>query len=83
MSACPGDFVSDSCGNWTRVYARTPSGNGRPSPNCLFTYPHSHHFRNLPLTLVASNSDVRDAAAGTNGVERNVATSQNNAKKGP
>lgn len=83
VSACPGDFVSDSCGNWTRVYARTPSGNGRPSPNCLFTYPHSHHFRNLPLTLVASNSDVRDAAAGTNGVERNVATSQNNTKKGP
>lgn len=83
VSACPGDFVSDDCGNWTRVYARTPSGNGRPSPNCLFAYPHSHHFRNLPLTLVASNSDLRDAATGANGVERNVATSQDNTKKGP
>jgi len=51
--------------------------------DCVRLVPHSHHFRNLPLKLVKSNSDLRDAAKSSNGVERNVAAPQDNAKKGP
>lgn len=83
VSACPNDFVSDTCGNWTRVYARTPTGAGLPSKNCLYTYPHSHHFRNLPLKLVASNADLRKEAQPTAQTERHAADPQDNAKKGP
>ncbi len=41
---------------WTTVFAL-------PSPNLIRTYPHSHHFHNLPLRLTGSNNRVRELAA--------------------
>ena len=75
--------------NWTRVYSRVPSvaypspGSGSPSRNSIQCYDHSHHFRNLPLKLVASNADLRKEAQSTAETERHVADPQNNSKKGP
>jgi len=40
---------------WVDVYAD-------PTNNMIVNYPHSHHFKNLPLRLVASNKDVRKFA---------------------
>ena len=40
---------------WVDVYAD-------PTENLIVNYPHSHHFKNLPLRLVASNKDVRKFA---------------------
>lgn len=51
--------------------------------DCIKMLPHSHHFRNLPLNLVASNTDLRKAAAANNNTDRTAAAPQNNAKKGP
>lgn len=42
-------------GNFYPVYAKA-------SDDLLTMYPHSHHFNNLPLKLVESNSDVRKDA---------------------
>ena len=42
-------------GEWYPVYAKATN-------DLLFTYPHSHHFNNLPLRLTKSNSDVRKFA---------------------
>tara|TARA_R110002020_G_scaffold156082_1_gene337597 strand:+ start:835 stop:2733 length:1899 start_codon:yes stop_codon:yes gene_type:complete len=33
-----------------------------PTPDLIYTYPHSHHFKNLPLRLMNSNEDVRRKA---------------------
>lgn len=33
-----------------------------PDDNILYTYPHSHHFNNLPLRLTKSNEDLRKIA---------------------
>lgn len=54
-----------------------------PDPNCLYTYPHSHHFRNIPLNLVSDNTELRKAGKANNNTERNTANPQNNSKKGP
>ena len=35
---------------------------GVPTPNSIQTYPHSHHFKNLPLRLTESNNDVKQIA---------------------
>ena len=42
-------------GAWETVYALN-------ADNLIITYPHSHHFKNLPLRLCESNSDVRKFA---------------------
>jgi hypothetical protein len=39
-------------GQWWPVYALN-------DPDLIANYPHSHHFKNLPLRLTESNSDVR------------------------
>ena len=83
VSGIPNDYVTDGGNNWTRVYARTINKVGTPSPNCLYTYAHSHHFRNLPLTLKESNEAVRVAAQTNNTSDRNAASPQNDSKKGP
>lgn len=44
---------------WYPVYAIK-------NDDLIFTYPHSHHFANLPLTLTKSNSDVRKFAQNNN-----------------
>jgi len=51
--------------------------------NSVLNYDHSHHFRNLPLTLVSSNDNVRSAAKNNNDTDRNTASPQNDSKKGP
>ena len=68
------------CNGWGIVWSMTPCKD-RPQENCLYTYPHSHHFRNLPLTLTTSNTETRKFGAKNNAKARNVATSQNNASK--
>lgn len=46
-------------GVWYPVYALA-------ADDLISTYPHSHHFNNLPLRLTASNSDVRKFAENEN-----------------
>lgn len=46
-------------GVWYPVYAKA-------SDNILYSYPHSHHFNNLPLRLTKSNDDVRKFAQAEN-----------------
>ena len=70
------------CSNWGIVWSKTPCGDVA-QPDCLYTYPHSHHFRNLPLNLVADNSELRKAGKANNSTDRNSADPQNNSKKGP
>ena len=47
-------------------------------PDCLFTYSHSHLFKNLPLNLVPDNKSVRKVGTKTTMVERSYAEPQNN-----
>jgi len=63
------------------VYSCIPDMDLYPEENCLYTYPHSHHFRNLPLTLVNNNTELRKYGAKNNAMERNYAVSQDNIKK--
>lgn len=54
-------------GNWFNVYAKA-------SQNIIYTYPHSHHFKNIPLRLTASNEDVRKLSM-SEGINTHGATS--------
>jgi len=89
VSGFASDWVTENGRNWTRVYTRVPNvsyptpGAGSPSRNSIQCYDHSHHFRNLPLTLVASNTDLRNVAAVNNESARVSPSPQNNSKKGP
>lgn len=47
----------------------------KATDNLLLTYPHSHHFNNLPLTLTRSNSDTRRAAM-LNGINKHNTVAQ-------
>lgn len=51
------------------------------TPNIIKIYAHSHHFRNIPLTLTDTNSQVREIAKANNETEINAATEVNNRKK--
>lgn len=44
-------------------------------------YDHSHHFRNIPLTLTNTNEEVRKIAKANNESSINAATAVNNRKK--
>lgn len=46
-------------GGWRKVYALSKH-------NLIVNYSHSHHFRNIPIRLCGSNSDVRKLAQGEN-----------------
>jgi hypothetical protein len=35
-----------------------------PLDDLIVNYPHSHHFNNIPLRLMTSNTDLRDIATG-------------------
>jgi hypothetical protein len=77
-------YVRGVQGGTSTVAVYNSNGAGAfGSDDCIKTLPHSHHFRNLPLNLVASNTDLRKAAAANNNVDRTDAAPQNNAKKGP
>jgi len=56
---------------------------GIPQPDTLTTYPHTHTFENLPLTLTDSNESTRNSAKnqGINGESRVVASPQFNTLK--
>lgn len=63
-----------SAGTWP-VY-----GTGAEEDSVL-CYPHSHHFRNIPLTLTDINEQVREIAKANNSTEINAASAVNNRKK--
>lgn len=56
---------------------------GIPAVDTIVTYPHTHAFRNIPLTLYEGNDDLRNAAAnsGINTGSRVTSTAQHNAYK--
>tara|TARA_E500000318_G_C3554648_1_gene210510 strand:- start:1202 stop:1987 length:786 start_codon:yes stop_codon:yes gene_type:complete len=56
---------------------------GAPAPDSLVTYPHTHTFENLPLTLTDSNESTRISAKnqGINSENRVIATPQFNTQK--
>ena len=68
-------------GNGEAIYSCLPDKDLYPQENCMYAYPHSHHFRNLPLTLTKSNTELRKFGAKNNTPARNIAHSQNNSKK--
>jgi len=63
------------------VFSCIPSWNRFPSENSVYTYPHSHHFRNAAMTLVKDNTELRKQGAKNNQIERNFAVSQSSNKK--
>jgi len=58
-------------------------GDAPATPDSITTYPHTHTFSNLPLTLTDSNESVRNSAKnqGINSQNRVVATPQFNTLK--
>ena len=56
---------------------------GIPAVDTLITYPHTHAFRNIPLTLYEGNEDLRNAAtnSGINTGGAVVSTAQQNTYK--
>jgi hypothetical protein len=75
-------YVRGGTANGSPVYNNNNAGT-YGADDCIKILPHSHHFRNLPLNLVASNTDLRKAAAANNNADRTAAAPQTNAKKGP
>ncbi|MAK56595.1 MAG: hypothetical protein CML17_12255 [Pusillimonas sp.] len=70
-------------GSTISVYGGTLGGV--PVPDTLVTYPHTHSFENLPLTLTEKNEGVRISAKnqGINSENRVIASPQfNNQKSG-
>ena len=67
-------------GTWYTVYAY---GKGEKAEDLIFNYPHSHHFKNIPLRTMASNEDVRVRAQceGINSVAPVAASSQHHQRK--
>jgi len=63
------------------VYGGTQGGI--PVPDTITTYPHTHTFENLPLTLTDSNESTRNSAKnqGINSESRVVASPQFNTLK--
>jgi hypothetical protein len=54
---------------------------GDSNPNLVQMYDHSHHFRNIPLTLTGNNSQMRIIAKANNAIEINAASPVVNEKK--
>lgn len=54
---------------------------GNSNDNKVQMYDHSHHFRNIPLTLTNSNEEVRNIATANNESEINAAKEIINSKK--
>ena len=63
------------------VFSCIPSWGKFPSENSVYSYPHTHHFRNASMTLVKDNTELRKIGAKNNQSERNFAVSQNSSKK--
>jgi len=67
-------------GTWYKVYAY---GKGEKAEDLIFNYPHSHHFKNIPLRTMSSNEDVRVRAQceGINFPTPVAASSQHHERK--
>ena len=56
-----------------------------PLDDLIVNYPHSHHFNNIPLRLMNSNTDVRDVATregiNTNGYSTQALEVRNERKR--
>ena len=65
---------------WEKVYAY---GFGEKAEDLIFNYPHSHHFKNIPLRTMSSNEDVRVRAQceGINSPSPVAASSQHHERK--
>lgn len=50
------------------------AGNEQADHNCLRTYPHSHHFKNLPLHLYDTNQGVREVGKNCESVDPHAAS---------
>ena len=75
-------FWTDGPGSATvPVYGGTQTGT--PIADTIATYPHTHTFNNLPLTLTDGNESVRNSAknSGINSEQRVTATPQFNTQK--
>jgi len=59
------------------IYSRIPDSAGNPcvvaDHDSIYMYPHSHHFKNLPLHLKNTHDDVRSAAKECNSSTRGKA----------
>lgn len=59
------------------IYSRIPDSAGNPcvvaDHDSIYMYPHSHHFKNLPLHLKDTNDGVRAAAKECNSTSRGKA----------
>lgn len=53
---------------WSAVYSACMDGGQlrTSTPDCIVTVPHSHNFKNIPLTLKKSNESLRSAASTLN-----------------
>ena len=70
-------------GGFATVPVYGGSMGGVPVPDTIATYPHTHTFNNLPLTLTDGNESVRNSAKnnGINGPGRSPASPQFNTIK--
>jgi hypothetical protein len=76
------NVLGNNTANTLELFGGNNAANGG-SENSVENYDHSHHFRNLPLTLVTDNNAVRTAGKVNNDTSRVAASPQNNSKKGP
>ncbi len=67
--------------NTVPVYGGTIAG--QPVPDTITTYPHTHTFNNIPLTLTDTNESTRNSAKnqGINSENRVIASPQFNTLK--
>ena len=67
--------IPNGQGGWTPCYGGVVDVNNNISAHadCIINVPHSHNFKNLPLTLKQNNEGVRAAAAVMNKGSNQVA----------
>ena len=65
------------------VVASGGSAGSPPLPDTIATYPHTHSFNNIPLTLTDTNESTRNSAKnqGINSEKRVIASPQFNTLK--
>lgn len=63
--------------DWRPVYSAVVKDGQllKSTPDCIINEPHSHNFKNIPLTLKHNNEGVRNAAAAMNKGNNQVAAS--------
>ena len=89
-----GQTVQNAIIGYVNYYWTDPGGSatvpvyggsmgGAPLPDTITTYPHTHTFENLPLTLTDTNQSTRNSAKnqGINGESRVAASPQFNTLK--